>query len=166
MPINYESFRTTPPIRLSKDPKEILGLIGSSLLFLGVFAPIITYPVVGSMNTFQHSYWAGPVILILAAISIFLSLTGRTNRLWMTGFLSLSMVAGIFINIQFNLAAFREKLTMRLAGKAMSSLADKALPSIQIQWGWALLVVGALLLVASTAWKEGAERGEIGRGDF
>jgi hypothetical protein len=106
------------------------------------------------------------VLLILAVISIFLSLTGRTDRLWLTGFLSLGLVAGTFINIQYNLATLREKLTMRLAGKAMSGLADKALQSIQIRWGWALLVAGALLLVASTAWKEGAAKERIGKGDF
>jgi hypothetical protein len=154
----YESFRTTPPIRLSKDPKQILGLIGGSLLFLGVSTPIINYPVVGSLNTFQHTCWAGPVLLILAVISIFLSLTGRSNRLWFTGLLGLATVAVTFINIQLDLAALRGKMTMRPAGKSMSGLADKTLQSIQIQWGWALLVVRSLLLLAFSAWKEGAKR--------
>jgi hypothetical protein len=159
MPKKYESFRTTPPFGVSKDPKQILGLIGASLLSIGVFAPIIKYPVVGSMNTFQHTYWAGPVLLILAVISIFLSLTGRTKQLWLTGLLSITVVAVTFINIQFNLAALREKLTMRLAGNPMSGLADNALQSIQIQWGWALLVVGSFLLMAATVWKKRGRQG-------
>ncbi len=155
MPENYKSFRTKPPIRLSREPKQLLGLIGSSLLFLGGFTPIIGYPVIGSMNAFQHTQWNGPIILILAVISLFLSLTGRYNRLWVTGFSSLGVVALTFLSIQFKLLALQEKMAMRLAGNPLRGLADKAVQSVQIRWGWALLVVGALLLIASAALKEG-----------
>jgi len=156
---NHNSFQTRPPIKLSKDPKQFLGVIGSSLLLIGVFTPIIRYPVIGTMNTFQHTQWDGPIILILATISLFLSLTGRYNRLWFTGFLSLGIVAITFITIQFKLVALKEKMAMRLAGNPFSGLADKALQSVQIRWGWALLVAGALLLIASAALKEGFELG-------
>lgn len=155
MPENYSSFQTRPPIKLSKDPKQFLGVIGSSLLFIGVFTPIISFPVIGSMNYFQHTQWDGPIILILAAISLFLSLTGRYNRLWLTGFLSLGVAAITFITIQFKLVTLKEKMAMRLAGNPFSGLADKALQSIQIRWGWVLLVTGALLLIASAGLKAG-----------
>jgi hypothetical protein len=159
MPENYNSFQTNPPIKLSKDPKQILGLIGSSLLFIGVFTPIISYPMIGSLNTFQHTQWEGPIILILAVISLFLSLTGRYNRLWVTGFLGLGVVAVSFITIQFRLVALQEKMARRLAGNPFRGLADKAVQSVQIRWGWALLVAGALLLLASAAMNEGLEWG-------
>lgn len=159
----YKSFRSTPPIRLTKDPKQILGLMGAGLLFLGVFTPIIHYPFAGSMNFFQHTYWAGPVVLILAVISVFLSLTGRTKRLWFPGFLSLGIAAAAFINIQFHLTALREKITMRPAMNPMSGWVENALPSIDIQGGWAFLVAGSLLLAASTAWKEKKDQGLPGR---
>ncbi len=110
MPENHQSFQTTPPISLSKGPKQLLGLIGASLLFIGVFTPIISYPMIGSLNAFQHTPWEGPLILILA-------------------------------------------------GNPFRGLADKARPSIQIRWGWALLVAGAWLLMASAALKAGFERG-------
>ena len=48
-------------------------------------------------------------------------------------------------------------MAMRLAGTPLRGLADKAVQSIQIRWGWALLVVGALLLIASAALKEGLD---------
>ena len=49
---------------------------------MGVFSPIISYPVVGSLNTFQHTQWEGPVILMLAVISLFLSLTLIKENIW------------------------------------------------------------------------------------
>ena len=149
---NYISFQTNPPLKLSKDPKQLLGLHGSSLLFIGVFTPIISYPMIGSLNTFQHTQWEGPIILILAVISLFLSLTGRYNRLWVTGFLSLGIVALTFITVQMRLVALQEKMAMRLAGNPLRGLADKAVQSVQIRWGWALLIAGALLLIASAAY--------------
>ena len=149
---NYISFQTNPPLKLSKDPKQLLGLLGSSLLFIGVFTPIISYPMIGSLNTFQHTQWEGPIILILAVISLFLSLTGRYNRLWVTGFLSLGIVALTFITVQMRLVALQEKMAMRLAGNPLRGLADKAVQSVQIRWGWALLIAGALLLIASAAY--------------
>ena len=111
--------------------------------------------MIGSLNTFQHTQWEGSIILILAVISLFLSLTGRYNRLWFTGFLSLGVVALTFISIQFKLVALQEKMAMRLTGNPFSGLADKAVQSIQIRWGWALLVAGAFLLLASAALKAG-----------
>jgi hypothetical protein len=156
---NHNSFQTSPPIKLSNDPKQFLGIIGSILLFIGVFIPIISFPVIGAMNYFQYSQWEGPLILILATISLFLSLTGRYNRLWVTGFLSLGVVAITFITIQFKLNALQEKLAMRLAGNPFRGLADKALQSVHIQWGWALLVAGALLIIVSAALKQGLDWG-------
>ena len=61
--------------------------------------------MVGSLNTFQHSQWEGPLILILA-------------------------------------------------GNPFSGLAKKALQSVQIRWGWVLLVAGAWLLLAAAALKK------------
>ena len=34
--------------------KQLLGLIGFIFLFVGVFAPIISVPIIGNMNYFQN----------------------------------------------------------------------------------------------------------------
>jgi hypothetical protein len=41
-----------------------------------------------------------------------------------------------------------------LAGNPFRGLADMAVQSVQLQWGWALLVVGSALVVASAAIKD------------
>jgi hypothetical protein len=61
-------------------------------------------------------------------------------------------VALTFLSIQFKLVALHEKMAMRLAGNPLRGLAEKAAQSVQIRWGWALLVAGALLLIASAAY--------------
>ena len=42
--------------------KQILGLIGSIVLFIGVFTPIVSVPIMGNMNYFQNG--KGPYVLI------------------------------------------------------------------------------------------------------
>ena len=41
-----------------------------------------------------------------------------------------------------------------LAGNPFRGLADMAMQSVQLQWGWALLIVGAALVIASAAMKD------------
>jgi len=44
-----------------------------------------------------------------------------------------------------------------LAGNPFRGLADMAMQSVQLQWGWALLIVGAALVIASAAIKDEAQ---------
>lgn len=49
-----------------------------------------------------------------------------------------------------------------LAGNPFSGIADMAMQSVQLQWGWALLVIGAALVIASAAVKENQLEQTIG----
>jgi len=42
----------------------------------------------------------------------------------------------------------------QLADNPFRGLADMVMQSVQLQWGWALLIVGAAMLIASAALKE------------
>ncbi|MBI9082217.1 MAG: hypothetical protein JEZ11_01385 [Desulfobacterales bacterium] len=46
--------------------KQILGLIGSIILFVGVFTPIFSVPIMGNMNYFQNGKGDGTIVLVLA----------------------------------------------------------------------------------------------------
>ena len=47
------------------DRRQIIGLLGCVLLFVGVFMPIVSVPVAGSMNYFKNGHGDGVLILIL-----------------------------------------------------------------------------------------------------
>ena len=57
--------------------KQLFGIIGSILLFLGVFTPIISAPLVGSINYFQNGKGDRVIVLVLAVISIGLVLAKK-----------------------------------------------------------------------------------------
>jgi hypothetical protein len=40
--------------RWKMNPRQMLGITGSAILFVGVFAPMVSAPFVGSLNYFQN----------------------------------------------------------------------------------------------------------------
>lgn len=131
----------------------MLGLIGSLILFVGVFTPIISLPLVGSMNYFQNGKGDGVIILALAIVSLILTLTKRYRGLWFTGIGSLAVMAFTFINFQMRMTEMQSQMETQLSGNPFRGLADIAMQSVQIQWGWAVLIVGAGLVIAAAAIK-------------
>jgi len=124
--------------------KQLLGLIGVAILFVGVFAPIISAPIVGNINYFQNGKGDGTIILILAVLSLIFTLMKKYKGLWFTGIGSLCVLFFTFINFQIQM----NELNHELSGNPFAALAN-----IQLQWGWALLVIGAVLLICSAAVK-------------
>jgi hypothetical protein len=133
--------------------KQTLGLIGSLVLFVGVFTPIISLPFVGSMNYFQNGRGDGVIILALAIVSLILTLTKRYGGLWFTGLGSLAIMIFTFINFQTRMSEAKAQMETQLSGNPFRGIADIAMQSVQIQWGWAVLIVGAGLVIAAASIK-------------
>jgi ABC-type antimicrobial peptide transport system permease subunit len=134
--------------------KQLLGLVGSIILFVGVFAPIVSVPFLGNMNYFQNGKGDGIIVLVLAVASLALVLTKNYKGLWFTGLGSLGLMLFTFINFQSKMSQIKSQMESQLTGNPFRGLADMAMQSVQLQWGWALLIVGAGLVIASAALKE------------
>jgi hypothetical protein len=137
--------------------KKILGIIGSIILFIGVFTPIVSIPIMGNMNYFQNGKGDGMFVLILAVASFVLVLTKKYKGLWFTGGASLAVMTFTFINFQMKVSDMKKLMESELADNPFRGLADMAMQSVQLQWGWALLIVGAGFLIASAAVKDKLE---------
>lgn len=94
--------------------KQILGLIGSIILFFGVFTPIVSIPFMGNMNYFYHAKTDGIAILVMAVVSLVFVLMKKYAGLWFTGIISLITLIPTFIKF----------------------------PLAQLQWGMPLLLIG------------------------
>ncbi|MDD2388428.1 MAG: zinc-ribbon domain-containing protein [Desulfobacterales bacterium] len=134
-----------------KGIKHLLGIAGSIVLFVGVFMPIVKLPIVGYANYFHNGRGGGGIILAFALVSAFLSLTHRYKGLWCTGFGSLAMLAFTTFHYLSKMTQIKKEMNVELEGNPFKGFADAALESVELQWGWAVLVVGAALLVASAA---------------
>lgn len=140
------------------DTKQMLGLIGSIVLFVGVFTPIVSIPIMGNINYFQNGKGDGTIVLVLAVGSLILVLAKKFKGLWFTGLGSMAVMAFTFINFQMKMSDVKAKMETELAGNPFRGLADMAMQSVQLQWGWALLIVGAGLVITSAAIKEESQQ--------
>lgn len=134
--------------------KQILGLMGSIILFVGVFTPLVSLPFVGTVNYFANGKGDGTIVLVFAVISLILVLIKKYKGLWLTGLGSLVMIAYTFINLQTRMASVREEMQKSLEGNPFAGLGDLALQSVQMQWGWAILIVGVGSILSAVIIKD------------
>lgn len=143
-----QQWRVSPESEITK---LWLGVVGSVVLFIGVFSPVISVPIIGNVNLFQNGSGIGIVVLALAGVSFVLTLMRVFSGLWFTGLASLAIMGITFFNLQIGISEAKYKMDAELQGNPFRGLADVAMLATQFQWGWAVLVVGAGLVVASAA---------------
>lgn len=125
-----------------------MGWIGTLLLFVGVFTPIVSVPFMGNVNYFRNGEGDGVLVLVFAGISAVLLLKEKFGGLYVTAGLSLAVMLFSFFNFQSSMSQARAEMERDLAGNPFRGLADMAVESVQLQWGWAVLLVGAGLQIA------------------
>ncbi len=126
----------------------IMGWIGTLLLFVGVFTPIVSVPFMGNVNYFSNGEGDGVLVLILAGISAVLLHKEKFGGLYVTAGLSLAVMLFSIFNFQSGMSQARAEMEKDLADNPFRGLADMAMESVQLQWGWAVLLVGVGLQLA------------------
>lgn len=134
--------------------RQILGLSGSLILFFGVFTPIISLPIVGSVNYFQNGRGDGVFILLLAILSVFFTLTKRYRLLLFTGIGSFVILVFTFVTFQLRMSEMQSQMKQGMANNPFAGLGDAMFSTIQIQWGWAVLLIGAVIVTSTSLLKE------------
>lgn len=132
----------------SSDPRweatKTIGLVGCALLFVGVFTPVVRAPFVGSVNYFQNGQGDGVVIIALSLVGAGLCAAGRVRWLWGTSLGSLAIMGFTFISVWRIIEVARQEMSV-LDGTIFESVGQIALQSVQIQWGWGILLLGVIL---------------------
>ncbi len=131
--------------------KQLAGLLGSLILIVAVFAPIVSIPIMGSINYFQNGKGDGVIILVLAIVSLILIFLEKYKGLWVTGGISFAVMMFTFVNFHYEISGAKNDIRREFGDNPFTDLADMAIQSVQLEWGWALLIVGAALLIFSAA---------------
>lgn len=136
-----------------------IAMIGAVLLLLGVFMPLFSVPFFGSITYFENSRGAALVLIALALGAGALAGTGRTRYVALVGLAALGVMLGTYLRARARLEAMREDLGDGLRGELLSAIADQAAASVQPRWGWAVLALGAAMLVYAgvAAWRARAD---------
>lgn len=133
--------------------KQIMGFLGSIFLFIGVFAPLFRIPMLDDVNCIQGGSIVGIIIIFLAVISFVLTITKKYKGLWITGIGSLGVIVHIFINFQIKMVKALAKVEVELIENPFKDLILARVKRIELHYGWALLIIGAILLITTTVIK-------------
>lgn len=131
------------------DRRHIVGFAGAAVLALGTFLPAISAPVIGTVNYLGNFQGDGVIVLVLAAISAGLVLLGWFRWLWVT---AIGAIAVLSISIAVFLTRLSEAqadLEQELAGNPFAGLAEGFLGATQIEVGFFVMYLGALLLIVA-----------------
>lgn len=131
--------------------RQTLGVVGSIVLLIGVFTPVVSLPVVGQQNLFQNGRGDGMFLLLLALVAMLATFAKRFRWVLVTGVLALAFIAFNFWLMQSRISSMRAELERDLAGNPFRGLGDMMLQAVQIQWGWIVLAAGGILLVIAGA---------------
>jgi hypothetical protein len=148
--LNLSENQGSPLIENSRQKRRLsLALAGAALLVVGVFLPIVSLPIVGSVNYFNNGQGNGVIVIALAAVAVGLALTGKYRPVTFVGLASLVLVTYILFRLISGLSSARAEMEKSLAGNPFRGLGDAFLSSIQVQWGWLPLVAGSFLVMAA-----------------
>lgn len=121
---------------------------GAAALVVGLFTPIVTLPFLGTVNLFNNgTNVVALVLLALAAIAAGLALKDREADVIWPGATAAIVLIYHFLKLQYTLSQMRESMTKSLEGNPFAGIAQTAMSSVQLQWGWIVLALGAGLLI-------------------
>jgi len=149
--VEASTQQVTAGFTLEPQVRQMVGLMGCVLLFIGVFMPLIRIPFIGDVNYLANGKGDGIIILVLAVVSLFLVLSKNYKGLYFTGLASAGLMIFTFINIQSRISDMKVSMNKSLAGNPFRGIADAAAHAVQIQWGWAFLILGVILLLIAAA---------------
>jgi len=129
------------------------GLAGSALVALGAFCPVLSASFFGDFNLFHNGKGDGVGLLLLVGLSVLFILFDKMRFLYYSAAGCLALIAYDFYELRGRIAEMIGSADADLAGNPMRGIADAALQSVQMQWGWVVLLVGCGLLFAGAYYR-------------
>ena len=118
------------------------------VLALGCFMPLMSAPIVGSVTATQLRFSDGYILLALAALAVWLAYSGKVRAVRWPGIFAAFIVVLNFAVVIYRVQEVKADVRSQLAGNPFAGLAEAMIQSVQLQWGWVPLMVGAIGLVA------------------
>jgi hypothetical protein len=141
MPVStaQSDYRT----ELAFSERQLLGMGGALLLIFGVFFPVVSMPVIGTLSMFSANTLAGAMVLGLGAYGFFASARNDFRYVQWAGLLALIIIALLFLNL------LRAPRGVTLEDGDPLGIAELLQQGVNYMWGWAVLLVGAAVLFLS-----------------
>ena len=131
------------------DQNQASGLLGTALLFSGMFSPLFSSPVKGQFNYFQYNQTEAMVMLGLGALALTLSLIRKFSFMPLVGIAACATLALAFIKYQLFVTGTATHWMEKFADSPHEGINRLTRESLALGWGWGLLLAGAVLILAA-----------------
>ena len=127
---------------------RILGIVGGVLLIIGVFCPLVGVDIMGISQNFAYIGsgtgvdMKGLILILLGIVGIALAVLRKYKMLLIPGILAIAILA-------YDYFSFKSRFSEAVSGAgARSAELENA---VSMKWGWIVLLLGALALLAAGA---------------
>lgn len=141
--------------------KQLLCLLSAALVMVGVFMPLVSIPIMGTMSYVGNGRGDGWIVFALGLAAAGCALVRAYRVLPWLGSAVLACLAYTYYRFQGVIGEARaqaEKMRADLAdnpfGGLATGMADTMVGAIQIQWGFGVLLVAAMLLMVGSVMAE------------
>ena len=135
-----------------------LGLIGSLLLLAGLFLPLFGVPVLGAITFYANAPMQALIVGALALASAAVAAAGHLRWLVATGLGAFGVMAATYVRARASLERMREVEGDGIQAEILRTLIDRAADSVTVEWGWAVLILGAGMVTLAGAFGWRGER--------
>ncbi len=136
------------------DAVYAVGFVGIFITILGVFSPVMTAPIVGSLSYLRNGAEEAVLLLILTALSVLFLVKKRYSWLYGSSVWALLLVGSTCLYYQSVISDAKSSLDRDLAGNPFRGLAEAAMAGTGLSWGWFLLFLGTGLVVVTAYLKQ------------
>lgn len=134
--------------------RTIVVFAGTVCLFFGIVMPFAAVPIVGSVTVLSYSLTYS-LLLLIAILTAWVFAYLKAFRLQRDlGALLLVIFVGAVVYFEYTMHQKLSALSQSLQGNPFSGLATAAMGTIHLDIGVAVLILGAVLLIASSFVKE------------
>ena len=128
--------------------RQAIAVIGSSLLGIGVFLPMLGVAIFRDHSYYSLSPGGATILIVLAGLSILLAVTKRFQWLYVTGIFALGLVIYTLIAMNNRQSAIQSDLKEHVADMPLKSLSQNLVSSVRLRIGWPMMFAGALLILS------------------
>lgn len=157
------TYYATEPSGVNK--RQVIAFVGAALLLVGLFTPLVGVPFLtfSYYNLSQLSSLAGLgffLLLLCGAGAGVLAGTKRYEVLKWPGLVSMLVIAFTYFRIRSGLSEAKNEMARGMAtmpdgqSSPFKGMGDAFMSLIQMQWGWAVLAAGAVLLIVAGLMKD------------
>jgi hypothetical protein len=139
---------------MNRDGIRVMALAGAAVMAAGVFLPVIRVPKRGNM-TLMDLESAGTIVLVLAGIAAGIALIGWTRHVVWPGIASLALLGYAYQRTNAEIAQSKVRLGGGLGEDPLAALRDLAASNSKLEYGWSVLAIAALVILAAgvLAWR-------------